>query len=61
MTKVVRGAVNTLIVCFADSPAVFESEHPAFTNEMADAWISVFHEHSLHIRSPAHQHRPVLT
>ena len=42
MMNVVKGAVNTLIVCWADSPAVMEMQHPALTKEMADAWSGVF-------------------
>jgi len=37
MMSVVRGAVNTLIVCWADSPSRLEENHPEATKEMADA------------------------
>jgi hypothetical protein len=50
MMNVIKGAVNTLIVCWADSPAVLESQHPALTNEMADAWTSVFMDAAVQIR-----------
>lgn len=42
MMNVVRGAVNALIVCWADSPAKLEMQHPSLTAEMATAWRSVF-------------------
>ena len=42
MMSVVRGAVNTLIVCWADSPARLEENHPEATKDMADAWTAVF-------------------
>ena len=42
MMNVVKGAVNTLIVCWADNPAVMEVQHPTLMKEMSDAWSSVF-------------------
>lgn len=50
MMNVIKGAVNTLIVCWADSPAVLEAEHPALTKEMIEAWTSVFPDASVQIR-----------
>lgn len=44
MMSVVRGAVNTLIVCWADSPARMEENHPEATKDMAETWTSVFPE-----------------
>jgi len=44
MMNVVKGAVNTLIVCWADSPAKLEYQHPVLTAEMAEAWETVFPE-----------------
>jgi len=44
MMNVVKGGVNTIIVCWADSPNVFEMNHPSLTREMADSWTSVFPE-----------------
>jgi hypothetical protein len=44
MMNVVQGAVNALIVCWADSPAKLEYQHPVLTMEMAEAWDSVFPE-----------------
>lgn len=32
------------IVCWADSPTVFEMNHPKLTREMAESWTSVFPE-----------------
>lgn len=42
MMNVVKGAVNTLIVCWADNPAVMEVQHPTLMKELADAWSDVF-------------------
>lgn len=42
MMNVVKGAVNTLIVCWADSPAVMEMQHPVLTKELVDAWSVIF-------------------
>ena len=42
MMNVVKGAVNTLIVCWADNPAVMEVQHPTLMREMTDAWSNVF-------------------
>ena len=44
MMNVVKGAVNALIVCWADSPAKLEYQHPVLTMEMAEAWDLVFPE-----------------
>jgi hypothetical protein len=44
MMSVVRGAVNTLIVCWADSPSRLQANHPEATKEMAEAWTSVYPE-----------------
>ena len=44
LMSVVHGAVNTLIVCFADSPARLEEEHPELTLEITDAWAKAFPE-----------------
>jgi len=35
---VVSSAVNTVIVCFAESPREFEVNHPQLSMEMRDAW-----------------------
>ena len=42
MTNVLKGAVNTLIVCWADSPSAMESQHPDFTHELSSAWRKAF-------------------
>jgi len=42
MTNVIKGAVNTVVVCYADSPAMLEQNHPALTYEMATSWVAVF-------------------
>jgi hypothetical protein len=48
--NVVKAAVNTLVVCWADSPAVVEMNHPRLTSEMADSWLQVFPEANTQIR-----------
>lgn len=42
MMSVVRGAANTLIVCFADSPGRLGENHPELTTEIVDAWAAAF-------------------
>lgn len=42
--NVIQGAVNALIVCWADSPAKLSHEHPVLTSEMAEAWTEAFPE-----------------
>jgi hypothetical protein len=44
MMSVVRGGASTLIVCFADSPARLEENHPELTLELIDAWATAFPE-----------------
>lgn len=38
LMSVVGSAVNTVIVCFAESPAEFEANHPSLSAEMRSAW-----------------------
>ena len=40
--NVIKGAVNTLIVCWADSPNRIQENHPELSQEMLDAWCSTF-------------------
>eukprot|EP00957_Ditylum_brightwellii_P159359 12130092-Ditylum_brightwellii.AAC.1 len=42
MMNVIKKATNTLIVCYADSPAMLEENHPELAQEIAKAWISAF-------------------
>lgn len=42
MANVVRGSVNTLIVCWADNPTQIERNHPSLSREMIDAWSRAF-------------------
>jgi hypothetical protein len=44
MINVVKGAVNCLIVCFADAPAKLEDNHPHDCRELAETWSAVFPE-----------------
>lgn len=40
MLGVVESAVSTCVVCFAESPAEFEQNHPDLSLQMRDAWRS---------------------
>jgi hypothetical protein len=44
MMNVIRGAVNGVIVCFADSPMNFETNQPDSASKLRKAWVSVFPE-----------------
>lgn len=44
MMNVIKGAVNSLIVCFADAPAKLEENHPHDCRELAETWSAVFPE-----------------
>ena len=51
----IKGAVNTILVCWADSPTIFEMNHPELCKEMADSWTHVFPEIAVYVR-PATAH-----
>lgn len=53
--QVIKGAVNTILVCWADSPTIFEMNHPELCKEMADSWTHVFPEIAVYVR-PATAH-----
>jgi hypothetical protein len=40
--NVIKGAVNTLIVCWADAPSKLQENHPELTQEMLEAWCLTF-------------------
>lgn len=42
MMSTIASAVNTVIVCFAEGPAEFESNHPELSRKMRDTWISFY-------------------
>jgi len=44
MMNVIMGAINTVIVCFADAPEKLDDNHPALTQEMAQVWVKIFPE-----------------
>jgi hypothetical protein len=44
LMSVVGSAVNTVIVCFAESPAEFEANHPQLSAEMRHAWVQAWPE-----------------
>lgn len=50
ITNVIRGAVNTLIVCFADDPAKLEDNHPELTLKMVHAWSAAFPDSGMNTR-----------
>lgn len=44
LMSVVGSAVNTVIVCFAESPAEFEANHPDLSREMRSSWMQAWPE-----------------
>lgn len=44
LMSVVGSANNTVIVCFAESPAEFEANHPQLSAEMRSAWVQAWPE-----------------
>mmetsp|Transcript_3966 Transcript_3966/g.9699 ORF Transcript_3966/g.9699 Transcript_3966/m.9699 type:complete len:681 (-) Transcript_3966:1947-3989(-) len=42
MMRVIKGGINTLIVCWADHPHQIESNHPALSEELIDEWSTAF-------------------
>jgi hypothetical protein len=42
LMNVVGGAVNTVIVCYAESPAEFQQNHPVLANEMRTAYMEAW-------------------
>lgn len=50
ITNVIRGAVNTLIVCFADDPAKLEDNHPELSLRMVHAWSAAFPDCGMNTR-----------
>ena len=47
LMSVVGSAVNTVIVCFAESPAEFEANHPVLSRELRSAWVEAWPELSI--------------
>jgi len=47
LMRVVQSAVNTVIVCFAESPAEFERNHPVLSSEMRSKWREALPELSI--------------
>jgi len=47
LMSVVGSAINTVIVCFAESPAEFESNHPELSREMRSTWAEAWPELSI--------------
>lgn len=44
LLNVISSAVNTVIVCFAESPREFDAHHPQLSMEMRSAWRRAFPE-----------------
>jgi len=44
LMSIVGSAVNTVIVCFAESPAEFEANHPSLSREMRSSWMQAWPE-----------------
>jgi len=44
LLNIVSSAVNTVIVCFAESPREFDAHHPQLSMEMRTAWAQAFPE-----------------
>jgi hypothetical protein len=42
MAHVVKGAVNTLVVCWADNPIQIEKDHPELVRKLKLAWEEAF-------------------
>lgn len=42
MVKVIHGAVNTLIVCWAESPESFRDNHKDWADKMTVVWSATF-------------------
>lgn len=42
LMNVVGGAINTVIVCYAESPAEFQANHPQLSEEMKTAWMQAW-------------------
>jgi hypothetical protein len=42
LMHVVKGAVNTLIVCWADNRRQIEAEHPEMSRTLLEAWLRSF-------------------
>jgi len=42
MMNVIHGAVNTLIVCWAESPESFRDNHKYWAGQMTEVWSSAF-------------------
>lgn len=39
---IVASATDTVIVCFAESPNDFQSNHPLLSQEMLNAWRQIY-------------------
>jgi hypothetical protein len=52
MMSVIQGAVNTLIVCWADLPSSFRENHPDWAEKLIEAWSSAFPQSQLRHQSP---------
>jgi hypothetical protein len=42
MFSVIQSAVDTAVVCFAEAPLVFQTNHPVLYDEMSIAWLAIY-------------------
>lgn len=56
MMNVIHGAVNTLIICWAESPEIFEDNHKDWARQMSEVWASAFP--GTQIQEAARNHAP---
>ena len=40
--RVVSSAVDTIVVCFAEAPQIFQQHHPVLAQELVEAWRLVY-------------------
>jgi len=59
MMSVIQGAVDTVIVCYADNPQKLLENHPEDTTKMTEAWTKVFPSVSFCPSSPVPEGLPV--
>eukprot|EP00527_Entomoneis_sp_CCMP2396_P005832 CAMPEP_0198154448 /NCGR_PEP_ID=MMETSP1443-20131203/68592_1 /TAXON_ID=186043 /ORGANISM="Entomoneis sp., Strain CCMP2396" /LENGTH=586 /DNA_ID=CAMNT_0043821119 /DNA_START=83 /DNA_END=1843 /DNA_ORIENTATION=- len=60
MMNVIKGAINTVIVCWADSPAVMEVQHPLLTQELSNTYRSVFDLDTMQASGTVPQSTPLI-
>mmetsp|Transcript_14513 Transcript_14513/g.40020 ORF Transcript_14513/g.40020 Transcript_14513/m.40020 type:complete len:80 (+) Transcript_14513:245-484(+) len=56
MLQVIKGAVNTLLVCWADYPERMVELHPELTEELATTWSLIFPDQCAPSELPLNSH-----